>query len=1175
MHYSLKLLATILLVVSSFFVSQAQTDKTPVTITVDKNNGDLTRDGATNTWCNIWESKTKNPGAKLTTTKNDMQWSGIYIDARSGQALSETFTISSTTKGYYVSAYRFNFKLIGSGAQTLSAGSKTMKATAANQLWEVTNSDVNVSPSFDIDGANDGVLLTDFTITLSPIPGYVEVEEEPTVLTTTITDGEFDPATNWYTLQIAGAGFHLTYQAGATSISLSRTTTEFDDADLWCFTGNETDGYQIYNKAAGASMMFGAPTTMYGTTGGSSYAIVTTPGRSGYCYDWELRETNVLGDDTPAFYVNEKGAESKVLNNRDNKLAFWTGGVDAGSAVQIIWAQQTIDIKPSTGSFYRNGQVVSEPTWSSKWVSDVNEDFSISTVKNNIYWSDETLQFASGMEYGPWVFSAGKGRFVTAYEFDFQRSGSWGYATMSIDLPNDNSVAVTTNPGHVSVEGLKGTDTSDFYLTANPSDANKALDITNFRATIRRVDETSDITVIFRYDGTTGYNICYRIPAITTIENGVHKGRLLAINDYRYSGQDIGYGRIDLYMSYSDDNGVTWSEPDHMRDASGNPVAQGTGKGTQYTSLQNPDCGFGDAAIVSDRETGKIMVVSVCGHTPFFAARRSNPNQTAQWYSEDGGETWTKFKNITNTIYGLFDNTVPHGYIDSEFIGSGRMVQSKYIKVGSYYRVYAVLTGYNASADNTSNWVIYTDDFGETWHILGDPMQPAVTVNADEPKAEELPDGSVLLAGRNKSGNRNFNIFRYTDVAKAEGSWATSVRTDMGMGSINACNGEILIVPASNVATGEKCYLALQSFPYGGSRRNVSIVWKTLSTPEDINTPESFKTWNGRYRVSQKGSAYSTMCWQHNNTVGFHYEESTFGKDFSGVYRNLTLEDITDGEYQYCNDDDFAIRKQLTSDLIEYRLENEVENTEAGKYVGQTDGRGNPAADKAAADFEADPSAENYTAFNAAMLDENPELNYITIKHGGVYTLLNAHDGKYGFGDRWLTADGSSLTATSDAGDDDCFVFVHRNESSDNWLIYHPSTKTFVGQTTSAEAAVAMANHHSNGHEFIADSNTDGHTTLADAEPANTSVPAIYLAASGSIASWNTTDKASKWYMAFERMADASEMPDLESTGISDIINDDNAVNVEYYDLYGRRVKNPLPGQIVVTSDHRKLIIGK
>ena len=90
---------------------------------------------------------------------------------------------------------------------------------------------------------------------------------------------------------------------------------------------------------------------------------------------------------------------------------------------------------------------------------------------------------------------------------------------------------------------------------------------------MRAQDNTvSSGTVLFRYDGTPEYNVCYRIPAITTVENGTHKGRVLAISDYRYCGKDIGNGRIDLYMSYSDDNGVTWSAPDHMRNAAGEPI---------------------------------------------------------------------------------------------------------------------------------------------------------------------------------------------------------------------------------------------------------------------------------------------------------------------------------------------------------------------------------------------------------------------------------------------------------------------------------------------------------------------------------------------------------------------------------------------------------------------------
>lgn len=413
--------------------------------------------------------------------------------------------------------------------------------------------------------------------------------------------------------------------------------------------------------------------------------------------------------------------------------------------------------------------------------------------------------------------------------------------------------------------------------------------------------QTAGRRELMTYDGTDAHNIVYRIPAIATVGAGEHKGRLIAIGDYRHCGGDIGAGRIDLHICTSDDNGDTWTAPADLKGADGEPVARGTGLGTLETSLQHPDCGFGDAALVADMDSPEVLLMSVCGRTNLFRARRDNPNQVARWYSADGGTTWSKYENITEPIYSLFDGTIPAGFIDSMFFGSGKIAQSRKIKKGKYRRLYAVLSGWNATTRVMANWVLYSDDFGRTWAILGDPANPPVPVSGDEPKAEELPDGSVVLSARPQGKlGRHFNIYRYDNPKKATGSWGELALTAIDGVMTTPCDGEILMVPAVRQADGAKCTLMLQSVPFSNVRERVGIAYKALTKPDDWATPEKLGSdWEGHVEVTQLPSAYSTMSMQKDGRVAFFYEETTTpGHDYTMVYLPIDIEELTGGNYR-------------------------------------------------------------------------------------------------------------------------------------------------------------------------------------------------------------------------------------------------------------------------------------
>lgn len=374
--------------------------------------------------------------------------------------------------------------------------------------------------------------------------------------------------------------------------------------------------------------------------------------------------------------------------------------------------------------------------------------------------------------------------------------------------------------------------------------------------------------------------IPYRIPAIA----GMHNGDILALTDYRLCGNDIGYGRVDIHGRVSHNGGKSWSEEFVLIEGSGASGAT--------------DCGFGDAAMVADRESGDVLVMMVCGETVYWheTTTRQNPNRIAVLRSRDNGKTWSQWEEITESVYTLFDNSV-HGCVQSCFVGSGKILQSRKIKIGSHYRIYAAL-----AARPNGNRVIFSDDFGHTWHALGGPDALPVP-HGDEPKCEELPDGRIVISSRTWGG-RYFNIFEYSDIATGAGVWgetAGSGKRVNGCASLeNACNGEILIVPAVRKADRKKVHLALQSVPLGPQRANVGIYYKEL--PEDCAsiTPASFAAdWEAPYQVSDTTSAYSTMFRLKNGNIAFYYEEAVTldGWGYDMVYKEIPLSVLTSDRY--------------------------------------------------------------------------------------------------------------------------------------------------------------------------------------------------------------------------------------------------------------------------------------
>ena len=977
-------------------------------------------------------------------------------------------------------------------------------------------------------------------------PHALAADASPFVPTTITTGNEFAENTVWYTLQIGENGFYIS-QPTSGIINLRTAFSTFEDADLWCFVGNNTEGYRIYNKAEGTSKVLAADLSKTGSAGGDAFVTLKDVNNlKGFASLWTLNKSDKLSGKT-SYFLQVKGKDEWKVNNRNGKLAFWTTGKDHGSSLQIYSMGGTVEVSPQTGTL-----TSSDPKSSYKnlWKSQGATPLTLNVGANNMNVADGILQLhAGGTGRSTYTFSAPLGYVVKSVNLDLQLAQG-GKVTVN---NNGINLKLTAEKQHLGLDAAKGTNAISFELIGD----NKPVKVTNVQVVVERVKvKLEPQTNLFVYQSNTP--VTYRIPAIAVTGK---TGAVVAFSDSRHTGTgDVGAGRVDLFVTRSEDNGKTWNTPDVLRDAKGRAVAEGTGKKVNNDPNQSRNAGYGDAAVVADRESDDVLVMSVSGFTNFFAARRETPNAVARWYSKDGGKTFTPHEDITEQIYKQFDGTTPRGKIESMFFGSGRIMQSHRTKVGTHYRLYAVMSGLNENPRNIANWVMYSDDFGKNWKILGNPMTPPIPHSADEPKCEELPDGSIVVSSRRGYG-RWFNIFRFTDTAKGQGYWDDMVFSPLVKASGNACNGEMFILPVVKKATNEKMYLALQSVPFGPtSRTNVGINYKELANANDFSSSANFaKEWDGAHMASYVGSAYSVMAWQKNNTLAFMYEEETFASSSRGgytqVYKNYTIEQITDSAYSYAPDADFAVANELTKKVVDARLAAVKQSIGTGisQYTQET---ADHIAQLAAA-YKQHPSTENYEAFNLAL--KEAAFNEVTIKQ--YYSLQNdgykSRDNKSYF----LQFDAqpkAKVVDTYDATDEkQYFVFYNVPNKAGHYYIYNKKSNRYLLPLQKDNEEVLTTDKKEKAGVYVLEHLGYGETLLRCVNAVNPAHPYLHLSGDKKLVCWlGKESEPSHWRI--RPVGVESGLTAVKSAAISPSVSSE-----QRYDLSGRKVSQNYKGLMI------------
>ena len=390
------------------------------------------------------------------------------------------------------------------------------------------------------------------------------------------------------------------------------------------------------------------------------------------------------------------------------------------------------------------------------------------------------------------------------------------------------------------------TDTTYLWITADISDSAKegnriVLELKDLRTLkeIYPINIQSEREILLRrrvlYCPGDFDSQFYRIPAVITAKDG----SLVAATDRRkFSNADLPED-IDIILNHSTDGGHSWSGPQFL--------AIGTGKGK----------GFGDCALAHTRDEGGLIAVFAGG----VGLWQSTPEEPQRIYcrrSTDNGRSWSPAVDITHYLYGLDCADSVRRHWRAAFCASGNGLLT------STDRILFVVAVREGEAYSLNNYVLYSDDNGETWQC-----SQRASVGGDEAKVVELRDGRLLMSIRHQ-GERWFNISEDSGI-----TWRDSVFTT-NFPTAPACNGDMIRYDREDNTS-----VLLHSLPLGDKRENVAVM---LSYDEG-------KSWSLGHVIVPYSSAYSSLCLLPDGTIGMYVEEDPHGRDrYEMVFYNFTLE---------------------------------------------------------------------------------------------------------------------------------------------------------------------------------------------------------------------------------------------------------------------------------------------
>ncbi|MCD8266497.1 MAG: exo-alpha-sialidase [Prevotellaceae bacterium] len=789
-----------------------------------------------------------------------------------GSSHSSFEYIVTVETGYVITGMSFTaVSSVTDMTVALSTGKTfTPSSTAQDiKITDISTHSITITVSSS-SGTNEGVTFYNWTVTVEPI----EDSEDPGIIYST------DEEKHWYYIYSTSTESYCedkVWYYDETSGNILFGNRSFQPAYLWSFWKDESDNIAIENYKGGWVSQKQSAT--------NQFTLADDPVYNYTIAHFGLQQFTIKDSQAPnSSYLYLHAQESGTV------IVHWTAETDNAS----MWYFEEVDVS--------DADVTLEST-------SVEQGKVTTGIGNkNVPIIRSTLTF-SGLD-GEAKLTSVSGKVVATDLKDVTAVKAYiGSNNLELYIDPDNSMPWREQNGTLWAEGTIDSDgnytiTGDTTFTAGSQYLWICLDISDEATEGNTVDATitsytiNDETVT-ETNGDPTYNaiifltesaplmpydlgtIYYRIPAITTTADG---SRIVILSDDRTNTNGDLPTHVYVVAQYSDDGGLTWSEPVN--------VAGKADTGGNY--------GHGDASLITNRITGDIIGIMTSSPAGYGFNDANSVSAVAgkeqAWKtitSHDGGKTWETPVDHTKELYGT-GSPNPNWY--AGFSGSGAGLQKRDGTLVSPF----VNKEVDDNGNVTQNYYNFmSKDGGETWYVSG----TSGTTSCDEPKVLERNNGDLAISVR----QTGYNFHNYTTDDGETWEYPAQTRFSSGIWG-NACDGDFMVW--CSTIDGNPWDVTLQTGVNNSARQNLCIA---LSSDEGESF-ESVKT------ICPRGAAYSSATVLPDGTLGVYYEENgIYSAPFTMRFVRFSIDWASDGKYKFTDDAPFQrIQTNVDYEMPDY-----------------------------------------------------------------------------------------------------------------------------------------------------------------------------------------------------------------------------------------------------------------